>query len=319
VINRFFSRAPEPQVDPTLGNPEAQLVRALLAQGDWRQADNVLEQMRDWDLRDLVAAAASEQPGRPEWIEAWTNERPSSASGWLVRGAHTVQWAWEARGARTADQTETTAFALFHRRLADSEDDLGRAAQLAPDDPTPHVWRLVAGRGLELSLNDLWGHFQTAVRLHPEHRFAHNHFLQACCRKWGGSDEQMFEFARAAANAAPVGSSLNTLIAEAHIERWLGIAMFREGDPGPYFRQAAVQSEIQQAADRYLRSSQARLTPRTPWDRNLFTFCFVQMGDVQSAQTEFRALGPLVTAHPWQYVGKPVAAFASARQSVGIK
>jgi hypothetical protein len=95
--------------------------------------------------------------------------------------------------------------------------------------------------------------------------------------------------------------------------------MFREGDPGRYFRQPAVQSEIQQAAERYLRSPVARLTPRTPWDRNLFAFCFVRMGDVQSARTAFRALGPLVTAHPWQYLGKPAAAFASARQSVGIK
>lgn len=319
MINRLLGRAPEPRLDPALGNPEAQHVCAGLAQGDWKQADAVLSPMRDWDLRELVVAAATEQPGRPEWIDAWTSERPDSPSAWLVRGAHTVQWAWEARGARTADQTEESALALFHLRLAQSEAELNRAAEMAPSDPTPHVWRLVAGRGLELSLDDLWQRFKAIVRLHPEHRFAHNQFLQTCCRKWGGSDEQMFEFARDTAARAPVGSSLNTLIAEAHIERWAAIAMFREGDLNQYFRQPAVQSEIQQAADRYLRSAQARVTPRTPWDRNIFLFCYVQMGDAQSAQAEFSALGPLVTTWPWQYLGRPLAAFGSARRSVGIK
>jgi hypothetical protein len=319
VLNRLFGRASEPRLDPALGNAHVQRLRALLAAGEWGQADDALEPLRDWDLRDLAVAAASEQAGRPGWIEAWTTQRPRSASGWLVRGAHTVQWAWQARGGRTADQTQEAAFAVFHDRLYQGEGELRRAAELAPDDPTPHVWRLVAGRGLELALAELRARFDAAVRLQPEHRFAHNHFLQASCRKWGGSDELMFGFAREAATRAPVDSCLHTLIAEAHIERWLGVGMFREGDQRSYFAQPAVQAEVQQAADCYLRSPQLRATPRTPWDRNIFAFCFWLMGDMKSAREQFTALDGLTTQHPWQYLGGPLAVYAKARQSAGVR
>ena len=65
--------------------------------------------------------------------------------------------------------------------------------------------------------------FAQVVRRHPTHLVAHQQMLQFLCRKWFGSTEEMFDFARTAAAKAPAGSLLPELVVVAHIEHWLDL------------------------------------------------------------------------------------------------
>ncbi|MEG3634848.1 hypothetical protein [Micromonospora palythoicola] len=75
--------------------------------------------------------------------------------------------------------------------------------QREPDDTTARTFLVVSARGREVHPAEARRRFDEVVTRHPGHRLAHEHMLQYLCRKWSGSHEQMFEFAREAFAKAP--------------------------------------------------------------------------------------------------------------------
>jgi len=286
-------------LDPTMGDRSGRWLRDELNRENWQAARDLLHHVEDPDDRYFYTVLCADRQGRPEWLDAWVAAEPTAGTPLLVRGAHAVYWAWEARGGAGADQTSEAAFRTFHERLELAEADLRAAAARSPSDPTPWTFLVTTCRGLEHGLEELATRFEEVLARHPGHRAAHSQMLQGVAAKWGGSELLMFNFAREAASTSQAGSGLASILAEAHIEQWLSL----DGDEQVrYFERQDVLTELHQAADWSVRHPSWQPHPGWPRDHNLFAFCFALGDDFPAAAYHFQAVGDLVTASPWQYL-----------------
>jgi hypothetical protein len=138
--------------------------------------------------------------------------------------------------------------------------------------------------------------------------------LQGFARKWGGSHEAMFQFARWASGQAPDGHSAHKFIAIAHIEMWLDA---EHGEPQQtYFHAESVKQEVMAAARRSILSpNYFRNGTLLSWpERNIFAFCFRLMREYGAQLEQMRLIGPHVTEDPWNYQGRPGVFYEKHRQ-----
>lgn len=296
------------------GDQQALAFEAQLGQGRWREFHDFLESLADWELRQFYVVELSRISGRPEWVDEWVAAKPGSSLPVLFRGSHGINWAWEARGSARAKYVQEDAWPLFHRRLVEADRDLATAAALDDRDPAPHAMSVTVARGLSLGQAEVKRRFEQAHSRHPLNGPACTSALQGLARKWGGSHEAMFGFARWASGQAPDGHSAHKLIALAHIEMWMDA---EQGEPQQtYFLAEPVKQEVMAAARRSILSPEyARNGTVLSWlERNLFAFCFRLMRDYGAQLEQMRLIGPHVTSEPWHYQGKAGVFYEKHRQ-----
>jgi hypothetical protein len=302
-------------VDPARGNARAFKLRAQLAQGEWADTHAFLDSARDPATRAFFVSVLADWPGRPEWLDAWCAARPGSAAPWLVRGVHTIGWAWEARGAGLASTVEGHAWPTFVGRLQAAVQDLAHAAQIDPRDPTPWVWRISAAIGLGEDLDMRRALFEEARRRDPHNYAAHVRMLTGLTKKWGGSHDAMFAFVRASTENAPAGSPLHSLLALAHLERCIAYSIERHAKAvAVYFRTRAVRADIEAAWANSIGSPRHVPALDDVERHNLYGFLFWQALDPRKAARALKAAGGVVTESPWQHLGEPGTVFAAAQQ-----
>jgi hypothetical protein len=296
------------------GDQQALAFEAQLEQGRWQEFQDFLENLTDRELRHFYVVELSRISGRPEWVDQWVAAKPGSSLPMLFRGAHGINWAWEARGGKRAKYVEEDAWPLFHGRLVEADRDLAKAAALDDRDPAPHAMSVTIARGLSLGPAEVRRRFEQAHSRHPLYSPACIQALQGLARKWGGSHEAMFEFARWASGQAPDGHSAHKLIALAHIEMWLDA---ERGEPQQtYFLAEPVKQEVMAAARRSVLSpNYSRNGSVLSWlERNLFAFCFRLMRDFGAQLEQMRLIGPHVTSEPWHYQGRAGVNYEKHRQ-----
>lgn len=295
--------------DDDLGDRAAHALRGLIEEGRVADAASWLGAVRQWDARAFYVDSASRWPGRPAWLDRWVEASPDVALALLVRGDHAIHWAWAARG--NAWEPAAGAEATFRERLLLAEDDLQRAAEMDPDDPTGPCLLIRVARGRRLSLAEKFDRFQMLVARDPRHRQGHAEMLRSVTEKWGGSHDLMFQFARSAREDAPAGSPLHTLIVEAHVERWL--LADREGADAGYWRLPHVVADVTDAAAAYLAAPASEPTPLDVIDRSHFAFAFCAMGEWAAARRQFEAMS-LPYRWPWAMFGDPAELITRARE-----
>lgn len=315
--------APERPIDDLYGDADARAFRAELNQGQWQRFHDFIEATDDPDVRFFyVDTLARTTEGRPGWLDEWCAARPAAAVPLLFRGTHSIAWAWQARGAGLARGVEEGAWPLFHQRLISAEEDLGRAAELDTGDPAPHAQSLWTAIGLSLGQTELWRRFSEVDRRHRWHLGAYRAMSQGMATKWGGSNDALLEFARAALREAPDGHPVRVIVPYAHLEVWLYFTHGTAGTPQHarqqqlqigYFRREEVKAEVRLAADRSIRSAAYVPSPITPVHRNAFAMCFALMHDHAAQLEQMDLIGPLITRIPWVYQDEPATAFERAR------
>jgi hypothetical protein len=315
--------APEPPLDDLLGDAQAHAFRAEVEHGDWKRLHDFLDATREPDARFFYVETLAGITGRPDWLDEWCAARPGSAVPLLFRAAHGRHWAWEARGSGLAQTVEQEAWPLFHERLVAADRDLERAAELDPEDPTPHALGLWPALGLSLGQAELLRRLGEVDRRHRWHLGAYRAMSQGMASKWGGSNERLLEFARAALREAPDGHPVHVIVPAAHLEVWRYFTHgLKAGTPEHeagrerqvgYFRQEAVGAEVRLAADRSIRSPGYRPCHSTLTHRNFFAMCFRLMRDYPAQLEQMDLIGPMITQLPWGYQGRPRAAYERAR------
>lgn len=321
---KFFSRKPSPPpadaIDPNWGDAQARTLREQLARGKWQEAHAALEATKGrWDDRQfLVEVLTDGLTGRPGWMDEWTGAQPQSSVGWTIRGAHGIKWGWEARGGGKAESVQDQSWKVFWQRLEDAERDLYKAAELDPTDPVPWAYLVISARGLERGVPDVGERLKQAHARRPWHHFAFSQALQGFAKKWSGSHELMLDLARQVQDGAPDGASAHTVVAEAHVERWLYMASWDKDEANAltYFRTPAVADEIRTAAGRSIWSSNYERPRLAPYDRNFFTYCFFRMYDWDSARRALDSMNGILNRFPWAYGGNPVTVFQTARERI---
>ncbi|MEO3744006.1 DUF4034 domain-containing protein [Plantactinospora sp. B5E13] len=303
---------PAPPIDKDRGDPAARHLRTALERRDWVTARDFLNTVTHPDDRAFYLGICAGVDDVQDWIEEWIKAEPHSTLPLLVRGCHAVYWAWEARGGATASNTSQRQFEGFFDRLRLAENCLDEVVERDPDDTTAWTFLVTSARGRQVGRDEAMHRFDQVVRRHPTHQVAHQQMLQFLCRKWSGSTEEMFDFARTAAEKAPVGSLLPELVVVAHIEHWLDLP---SEEKDPYIMSPQVRAELRAAAGKSIWHPDYRRRPGWPSPFNSFALAFSFAEDYPAAAAVFDVIGDRVTDWPWYYSSgrDPAGRFATWR------
>ena len=303
----FPRKAPSARIDPCFGDASALTLRACLQKGDFEQTEAILNSISDVEQLDLALGAASDWPGRPPWIEQWPSTRPNSLWAKLVRGTHSTQWAWEARSSARAVKVNEDAWPVFFERLALARDDLNGVDTAPLSQSIAHSRLIRVLMGLEFPKESLQQCFAAATQHAPNLRSAHFAYFTAICKKWGGSDAQMFAFARESAQRF---SGLKYLIAAAHIEAAIGIIDATERER--YFQNPAVAQEIATAFAGFQTDQQQ---PGQMIGANFFAMALGFSEQPTLAKQAFALTAGFIAEVPWKYWGNAERDFEKSRRN----
>ncbi|GGS89580.1 hypothetical protein [Streptomyces chromofuscus] len=264
--------------------------------GDWKAAAELMSGVgRDWDRRSAAAYLLGDIAAEDdEWLLAWEADRRDDPDAAVVRARSTVILAWDIRGGKRAQYTTQEQFAGFHRTLQRAREDIGRAAALNPDDPTPYLTEIWVALGLgypHSEMDKLWAEITARA---PHHYEAHFSALQYWCEKWRGSKRLATEFAERAAAKAPLGSLLTVLPLIAHFEH--DDSNDPEVDRTPEMV-ARVDAGLADAA------AADPAHPRLPELRHLLAYYLSLQDRDEMAVEQFRLVDGHVNALPWRYQG----------------
>lgn len=290
-------------------------LRQAIKHARWQQVTQLLNSASPLRRAFLVEHLA-DAGFNPKHYLAWMQAEPEHGLPYLLFGNAMIRWAWKARGDGTADTVPMRRFETFWQRLMVAGDALQKAAVLAPDDPEPFAGLLVVDRGLQQEREVLWGHFGQLVKRDKFHVAGHLSMLTDLEPKWGGTSEEMFEFAREIVAALPPGHPLYCLIPTAHIEQWVSDNMIDDDDddsddedslslPNPYFSAPEIVAEITAAFEAFYHGNN-RFVDNPPDDTayrvlNIFAFCFHQAGRLDKTRELLKLIGTRATEYPWYY------------------
>ncbi|AOT60754.1 hypothetical protein [Streptomyces rubrolavendulae] len=304
---------PASRQNTMLAAPDPGLERALAAaaaRGDWQPAARLMaatREGRDWSRRSRYAGflgeAAAEGDGA--WLEAWEAALPDDPDAAVVRASSTVCLAWLMRGGDWAKNTSAERFAGFFEVLPRSRDQVARAAELAPEDPTPYIVEISTALGLNYPHKKMHRIWKEITDRAPHHPGAHRSALQYWCAKWHGSEELAVRFARVAADSAPPGSLLRTLPLLAWWEH-----RGREAKARDYRA-----PELVALVDAALADAAAAPPdhPDLPGTRHLLAYFLARQGRFDAALEQFRLVDGYVGAWPWADYTDPVAYYCRWR------
>jgi hypothetical protein len=298
-------------IDPAMGDPVAARLAAAAKQGDWRTISAELSNVEHPDDHMFYVRAAAYNSGVERWVDDWVAAEPRSTLPLLVKGAHAIDWAWEARGGGRASTVSEEAFKLFFKRLKLAEDCLDDVTDRDRDSATSWAFLVILGRGRQLGIDETRRRFEEVRRRHPWHLEAHDQMLQQLCQKWSGSHELMHEFAQQTLAEMPAGSPLGRLTAIAHLEHWLDLP---SGEDATYMSSPEVRTQLLAAADRSVRHPYYVRRPGWPSVHNAFAMAFSFSAEWAAAGEQFDLIGDLATEWPWQYMNRPDQAFLQFRK-----
>lgn len=291
--------------------PELERALAAAARGDWQPAARLLaetRERRDWERRCGYASSLGHgaAEGDGTWLESWTAAAGPDDPDVAVVWAHaTVQLAWELRGAAYAKDTTREQFEGFHRVLAQAPEDIARAADLNPGDPTPYVAEIWTALGMGYprpEMHRLWARITARA---PHHFDAHYAALQYWCAKWRGSAELAESFAREAAAGAPLGTLLRVLPLVAWYEHHDDDAKAAD------FRSPELTALVDAALADVAAAPPGH--PSMAEARHLLAYFLTRQGRHEAALEQFRLVDGYVDALPWNYYNDPAGSYCHWR------
>ncbi|MFF8374800.1 hypothetical protein ACF07V_01535 [Streptomyces sp. NPDC015661] len=304
---------PEDRLDTERSRPREPHVAAAVAAaraGDFAPAAALLADTvdgPDWELRTgLIGALGDVAVDDDAWLTAWEQADPENPSASAVRAWSTVGLAGKLRGSARASETSREQFDNFHRMMARADEEIARAAELNPADPTP----LISGIWVALSLGapheDMRGLWKRIEARAPHHYDAHYAALQYWCQKWRGSLELATAFAEGAAASAPRGSLLTVL----PLISWYEHESFGHTDRG--FTGPEVSALVDALAADVAAAPAGH--PHLPEARLLLAWYLVRLDRHTEALEQFRIVDGFIGAFPWNYQADPAGAYVRARE-----
>ncbi|MEV4703999.1 hypothetical protein [Actinoplanes sp. NPDC049316] len=289
-------------LDPAAAYPEVTTLRTALAARDWPACRTVLDAATPVARTSLIVIAG-DTSGLGDFLTSVLRDDPDDGTAAALLGAHLTAVGWRVRGRYWAQHVSAQRFSLFHDWLREAERVLIDGAARNPADLAVWTARMPTARGLELGQAEARRRYDRLAAIDPHHLPAQRHLLQQLCPKWGGSWQQVHEFAGEAMHSAPPGSHNAVLIAEAHIEQWLDLD---DEDPREYLGSPAVREALHQAAQHSVWHPDFQRTHGWVSVLSTFAMAFSAGGDHRASGPLFAALGSLASEHPWDYLGEPV-------------
>ncbi|MGW3268552.1 hypothetical protein [Streptomyces sp. NPDC001056] len=261
----------------------------------------------DWDRRthriDVLAGFLTES----HLPRSWVAREPRSADA-LVLHAWTQVADARAQG-RPEDASEATDLCL-------------RAAELAPDDPTPWVALLAVARLQRWEQPQAFGVWNEVLARDRWNREAYLSMLGYLSPEEGGSRIQVLDFvdslaARMPANAPCAGIELTAQVLQYHSV--LGRGGFEALVARNHWSHAMAAQALDRVAHTWPQPGFLRHA-RALADLNLLAYALMAADRRRDAAPAFEALGGIVTFWPWNTGGEPLAEYEQAqrRATVGL-
>lgn len=180
--------------------------------------------------KDLPPAELYQGGSDYEWcIHGWTdfqlrwkpldtilsNRWSASEATYLLRGRYFQDSAWEARGGGWAKDVSASAWKIFFERLVLAEQNLSKAAEIAPADARPATI-MISVSAARQKLNDMETWFQRAMLLNPNNYDACKSKLGYLDPRWYGTAGTMLDFGRQCVASTNWAGKVPLILADAH-------------------------------------------------------------------------------------------------------
>jgi hypothetical protein len=287
------------ELDPTLGDRLAKSILGEARQGKVNTFFKEVEKLRfgEWDRREFYVDLVGENLTDLTTIQ----KLPDTPLGNLVQGCAALHFAWKARGSGRASTVTESGWKYFYQYLEVAQRCLLRAGEQDTEDPTPFalLQPVAMGRQLERAISDEW--FYEAIRRDPTHQGANYRHLIVLCKKWGGSHEEMFDFARLTATNLPVGSILHFILYAAYQEYYLYLSAFDKDKAGAqaFLRDESIREESVRVYQKSLEQRHKIERVSDYWPHNVAAWWFLKLEMPDIVRRETKKIGRNFTEYPW--------------------
>lgn len=264
----------------------------------------------DPEVRSLRIEALSRAAiGSSGSIEALAARDQPNPDLWLWLGRTRVEEAWAVKPDVRARAVQAHRLQAFHAAMELARQPLLTAAGLFPGDPVPWECLLWLALGLERPRADKDAVWFECVRRWPTLFSANVARMTTLSPGWGGTAQDMFEFARETAARAPEGSPLAALVPLAHFEHVVSerVPLSR----GAWFPFDA-QREIVSAAGTWSERRLGGAHPRSIEAHNAFGAAFYLADLRRPARGHLARTAGRFSRLPWSHLGDPAQQFLRA-------
>jgi hypothetical protein len=264
-------------------------------------------------LRERAAAAGD---------DAETAADARAVLGWAL-----VARGWEVRTGDRAHNVGEDQWRRFGILLGEADEVLTGALEARPNHPAAAVARMQVALGVGVeNATEFWERFEVATHDRATLYPAHTMMLTSMCRKWYGSNEIMFDFARKVAASAPPGDPVSAVLPLAQIEYLNALVMFKEEESGNRARalQLARNEDLPRVAEASRRwcGDGTQVIPPHPRDvlaHQLFGwFLSLDKAYQDRARWHLQQAGTRIAFLPWSYLGRPHEEFAGLRSKLKV-
>ncbi|GII54856.1 hypothetical protein Pth03_32450 [Planotetraspora thailandica] len=266
-------------------------------------ASALLASRTDPEVRSLrVEALSRAAVGSSRSIEALVARDQSNPDLWLWLGRTRIEEAWALKPDVRARAAQAGRLRTYHEAMERSRRPLLTAAALAPGDPVPWESLMWLALGLDRPRADkdaVW--FECSRRWPALYGGAVVRMI-TLSPDWGGSSQEMLEFARAGAERAPEGSPLPALVPLAHFEL---VASGRTRMTRGGWFSFEVQREMVAASGRWSERRLGGAHPRAIEAHNAFGAAFFLTDLRRPARGHLVRTAGRFSERPWSHLGDP--------------
>lgn len=289
----------KPIYDPTLGDS---LARRILEDAKAEKVDKVINQIApirtgQWDKRNFYVDLAGEHITNQKVL----GTLPDSSIGNLIRGSMAIHLAWAARGGGQAETVTKEGWDIFFRFLNIAGNSLLRAGEQDMEDPTPFALLQTVAMGMQLDRKTTESWFHEAVKRDKYNQGAHYGHLFLLCKKWGGSHEEMFEFARTTSSNTPDNMTLHTILYIAFQEYYLYYVAFERDEvkANSFIHEKRTREESIRTYQKSLLNRKKIDQVSDYWPHNVTAWWFMMLNIPEVVRRETQKIGPYFTKYPW--------------------
>lgn len=305
-IMRKIGLGPRIEANGWLNNPKAIQLRHQFKKNNFGLIEESLSSIngKNEELYSLLISALRQFSGNPRFIDEYVKKYPNSVHANIISGSNKIHWAWEARTGNYAEEVADKQWKHFFDRLEQAQNLLNRAVYIDSSNAEAYSYLIKTAMGMGAAQSELFTLFSVLKMKSPNHLIGHSHMLYALTEKWGGSDEDMFSFARNTFTQATPGSSLGALIAQAHIEKWSDIEDEDDELACTYISSSDVKEELLQAFNQSINHKNYQYNVLTPMFAGIFAMAFYLSGNYKMARINCAKLTKGLSEYPWYYLNE---------------
>jgi tetratricopeptide (TPR) repeat protein len=293
----FRNKSRLKKLDKSSTSAEVLAIKGAYDRGQYTEFEQLLNDASTIDMIELATKFPENS-----FSQKYVGQNPDNAGAHFLYGSHLIAKAWQARGKGVASTVSEDKVSAFYSFLNAAQAEFHTIAQLDPKFKAIYapLITIQMGKGDHAMANNI---YDQAVKMAPNLLDYHIVRLTMLAPKWGGSEEEMFSFARDNAQRDETGL-LHGLIVAAHFEKW---HMLEGKQAKRYFKDKKVVREIEQA---YLEIEHAELSDNF-YDQfqyflalNYSALIMLLMNKGKKARKIFKAIGSNYTKRPWVNMGK---------------